>query len=284
MQTGVLGIKIKRFIIHLIMIFLALLALVPLYLMLVNATRSTAEINRGISFMPGKSLIFNWKFLLAHDMKPMMNPLLGLFNSAVIAVSSTVLAVYFSCMTAYGLHVYRFFGRKLLWTAILIVMMLPGTLSFIGFYQFMVTLRLLDNYIPLIIPSIAAAGTVLFIRQYMSAVLSVELIDAARIDGAGEFRIFNSIILPTIVPVMATQAIFSFVGSWNNYFTPMILLSSMNKYTIPILVRLLTSNLYRVEMGGVYLGLAITVTPIIIFYAFMSRYIISGLTLGGVKE
>jgi multiple sugar transport system permease protein len=284
MQTGVLELKIKRFIIHFIMIFLALLALVPLYLMLVNATRSTAEINRGISFMPGKSLAFNWKFLLAHDMKPMMDPLRGLFNSAVIAFSCTVLSVYFSCMTAYGLHVYRFFGRKALWTVILIVMMLPGTLSFIGFYQFMVTLKLLDNYIPLIIPSIAAAGTVLFIRQYMSAVLSVELIDAARIDGAGEFRIFNSIILPTIVPVMATQAIFTFVGSWNNYFTPMILLSSMSKYTIPILVRLLTSNLYRVEMGGVYLGLAITVAPIIIFYAFMSRYIISGLTLGGIKE
>jgi multiple sugar transport system permease protein len=284
MQIGVLELKIKRFIIYVIMIFLALLALVPIYLMLVNATRSTAEINRGISFLPGKSLIFNWKFLLAHDIKPEMNPLKGLLNSAIIAVSCTVLSVYFSCMTAYGLHVYRFFGRKALWTVILIVMMLPGTLSFIGFYQFMVTLKLLDNYVPLIIPSIAAAGTVLFIRQYMSAVLSIELIDAARIDGAGEFRIFNLIILPTIVPVMATQAIFSFVGSWNNYFTPMILLSSMNKYTIPILVRLLTTNLYRVEMGGVYLGLAITVAPIILFYAFMSRYIISGLTLGGVKE
>jgi multiple sugar transport system permease protein len=266
------------------MIFLALLALIPLYLMMVNATRSTAQINRGISFLPGKSLVFNWKFLLAHDMKPEMNPLRGLYNSALIAVSSTVLSVYFSCMTAYGLHVYRFFGRKALWTVILIVMMLPATLSFIGFYQFMVTLRLLDNYIPLIIPSIAAAGTVLFIRQYMSSVLSVELIDAARIDGAGEFRIFNSIILPTIVPVMATQAIFTFVASWNNYFTPMILISSMPKYTIPIMVRLLTTNFYRVEMGGVYLGLAITVAPIIIFYAFMSRYIISGLTLGGVKE
>jgi multiple sugar transport system permease protein len=284
MQTAVLELKIRRFIIHIIMIFLALLALTPIYLMLVNATRSTAEINRGISFMPGKSLGFNWKFLLAHDMKPMMDPLRGLFNSAFIAVSTTVLSVYFSCMTAYGLHVYRFAGRRVLWTVILIVMMLPGTLAFIGFYQFMVTLKLLDNYIPLIIPSIAAAGTVLFIRQYMSTVLSIELIDAARIDGAGEFRIFNLIILPTIVPVMATQAIFTFVGSWNNYFTPMILLSTMNKYTIPILVRLLTTNQYRVEMGGVYLGLAITVAPIIVFYIFMSRYIISGLTLGGVKE
>jgi multiple sugar transport system permease protein len=284
MQTGVLELKMKRFFIYIIMVFLTLLAVIPLYLMFVNATRSTAQINRGISFVPGKSLIFNWKFLLAHDIKPEMNPLRGLLNSAIIACSCTVLSVYFSCMTAYGLHIYRFFGRKALWTTILIVMMLPGSLSFIGFYQFMVMLRLLDNYIPLIIPSIAAAGTVLFIRQYMSAVLSIELVDAARIDGAGEFRIFNTIILPTIIPVMATQAIFTFVGSWNNYFSPMILLSTMSKYTIPILVRLLTTNLYRVEMGGVYLGLAITVAPIIIFYAFMSRYIISGLTLGGIKE
>ena len=274
----------KRFYIYIIMIILFLLAVIPIYLMLINATRSTAEINRGISWIPGTELIKNWKFLAAYDMKPKMYPQQGLLNSAIISISCTVLGVYFSCMTAYGLHVYRFFGRRILWTVILIVMMLPSTLSFIGFYQFMVTLKLLDNYIPLIIPSIAVAGTVLFIRQYMSAVLSIELIDAARIDGAGEFRIFNSVIIPTIVPVMAAQAIFTFVASWNNYFTPMILLSSMKKYTIPMLVQLLNTRLYRVELGGVYLGLAITVAPIIIFYSFMSRYIISGLTLGGVKE
>jgi multiple sugar transport system permease protein len=266
------------------MILLFLLAVVPMYLMFINATRSTAEINRGISWIPGASLIDNWKFLAAYDMKPKMYPQQGLLNSAIISISCTVLSVYFSCMTAYGLHVYRFFGRRLLWTVILIVMMLPSTLSFIGFYQFMVALKLLDNYIPLIIPSIAAAGTVLFIRQYMSAVLSMELIDAARIDGAGEFRIFNSVILPTIVPVMAAQAIFTFVASWNNYFTPMILLSTMKKYTIPMLVQLLNTNLYRVELGGVYLGLAITVAPIIIFFSFLSHYIISGLSLGSVKE
>ena len=284
MSTASKDLNIKRFFIYIIMVSLFLLAVVPIYLMLINATRSTAEINRGISWIPGANLIDNWKFLAAYDMKPKMYPQQGLLNSAIISLSCTVLSVYFSCMTAYGLHVYRFFGRRLLWTVILIVMMLPSTLSFIGFYQFMVTLKLLDNYIPLIIPSIAAAGTVLFIRQYMSAVLSKELIDAARIDGAGEFRIFNSVILPTIVPVMAAQAIFTFVASWNNYFTPMILLSSMKKYTIPMLVQLLNTRLYRVELGGVYLGLAITVAPIIIFYSFMSRYIISGLTLGGVKE
>jgi multiple sugar transport system permease protein len=284
MHTASHDLNTQRFFIYLVMIILFFLAVIPIYLMLINATRSTAEINRGISWIPGTNLIENLKFLAAYDMKPKMYPQQGLLNSAIISISCTVLSVYFSCMTAYGLHVYRFFFFCLLWMVILIVMMLPSTLSFIGFYQFMVTLKLLDNYIPLIIPSIAAAGTVLFIRQYMSAVLSKELIDAARIDGAGEFRIFNSVILPTIVPVMAAQAIFTFVASWNNYFTPMILLSSMKKYTIPMLVRLLNTNLYRVELGGVYLGLAITVAPIIIFYSFLSRFIISGLTLGGIKE
>jgi multiple sugar transport system permease protein len=280
MNSATRNLTLKRFFIYILMIFLGLLAIGPIYLMLINATRSTAEINRGISVVPGTNILNNLRALTSYGMVPQR----GLLNSAFISISCTVLSVYFSCMTAYGLHVYRFFGRRVLWVVILIVMMLPGTLAFIGFYQFMVTLKLLDNYIPLIIPSIAAAGTVLFIRQYMSAVLSKELIDAARIDGAGEFRIFNSIILPTIVPVMAAQAIFTFVGSWNNYFTPMILLSTMSKFTIPLLVGLLNSARYNPETGGVYLGLAITVAPIIIFYAFMSRYIISGLTLGGIKE
>jgi multiple sugar transport system permease protein len=280
MNPALFVLKTRRFIIYIIVIFLTLLALIPIYIMLINGTRSTAQINQGISWIPGKDIIKNWAILNAYDMKPHW----GLANSTIIACSCTVLSVYFSCMTAYGLHVYRFFGRRLLWTIILIVMMLPSTLSLIGFYQFVAKVRLLDNYIPLIIPSIAAAGTVLFIRQYMSSVLSIELIDAARIDGAGEFRIFNAIILPTIVPVMAAQAIFTFVGAWNNFFTPMILLSTMKKFTMPMQVQMLTSRWYRVELGGVYLGLAITVTPIIVFYAFMSRYIISGLTLGGVKE
>jgi multiple sugar transport system permease protein len=122
-------------------------------------------------------------------------------------------------MTAYGLHVYRFRGRRFLWGAILLIMMLPATLSFIGFYQFIAKLHLLDNYIPLIIPAIAGAGTVLFLRQYLGSVLSLELIDAARIDGAGEYRTFNTIIFPIMTPAVAAQSIFTFVGSWNNFFT-----------------------------------------------------------------
>jgi multiple sugar transport system permease protein len=280
MKSAAAELHIKRFLIYLVMIVLGVVAVLPIYLLLVNATRSTEQINLGISLVPSTSALYNWRALTSRGFQIWQ----GFGNSAFISVCATVLSVYCSAMTAYGLHVYRFKGRALIWTVILIIMMLPGTLTFIGFYQFMARLQLLDSYIPLIIPGIAAAATVLFIRQYMMSVLSMELIDAARIDGAGEYRIFNFIIMPVIVPAVAAQSIFTFVGSWNNFITPFVLISSMRKYTLPMLVQSLRGDIYRTEYGGIYLGIAVSLIPILLFYAFMSRFIISGITMGGVKE
>ena len=274
------GLHIQRIFIYAFMIFLALLAVVPIYLMLINATRSTEQINQGISLVPGGNMLYNWKALTGRGFQIWQ----GFFNSAIIALLATLFAVYFSAMTAYGIHVYRFKGRGALWITILIIMMLPASLSFIGFYQFMARLKLLDNYIPLVVPAIASAGTVLFLRQYMTSILSLSLIEAARIDGAGEFKIFNMVILPVLVPAIAAQAIFSFVASWNNFFTPFVLISSQKKYTLPMLVQALRGDIYRTEYGGIYLGIAVSIIPILLFYIFMSRFIISGITMGGVKE
>jgi len=280
MKSYTSALNLKRFFIYAFMTILALLAVVPVYLLLINATRTNAQINAGISLIPGHNVAYNWHALTSRNFQIQQ----GFFNSLYIAVSSTVLSVYFSAMTAYGLHVYRFKGRNALWGLILVVMMLPASLGFIGFYQFIAKLKLLDSYIPLIIPGIAAAGTVLFLRQYLSSVLSVDLIDAARIDGAGEFRTFNTIIIPIITPALAAQCIFSFVGSWNNFFTPFVLISSVKKYTLPMLVQMLRGDIYRTEYGGIYLGIAVSIVPILIFYGFMSRFIISGITMGGIKE
>jgi len=226
------------------------------------------------------NLIYNWRALISRGFRIFR----GFLNSAVIAIGSTLLVVYFSALTAYGLHVYRFKGRMAMWALILVIMMLPGSLTFIGFYQLMATWKLTDSYIPLILPGIAAAGAVLFIRQYMMSVLNMELIDAARIDGSGEFHTFNKIIIPLIVPVLAAQSIFAFVGSWNNFLAPFILISSQEKYTLPMFVFLLRGDIYRTETGGIYLGIAISLIPIIIFYGFMAKFIISGITMGGIKE
>jgi len=272
---------IKRYVIHAFMIFFGLLAILPIYVLMINATRSIEQINTGLSIIPGANALNNWKALNSRGNLLIWN---GFLNSAIIAISTTVLSIYFSAFTAYGLHVYRFRGRAAIWIIILIIMMLPGSLTFIGFYKLMATWNLINSYIPLIIPSIAAAATVLFIRQYMSSVLSLELVDAARIDGAGEFRIFNIIIIPVIIPALAAQAIFTFVGSWNNFVTPLVILRNETMKTLPLIIALLHGDIYRPQVGGIYLGVAISLVPIIIFYSFMSRFIISGITMGGIKE
>ncbi len=269
-----------RTLLYILMIFFALLAVVPVYVMLINATRTTEQINLGLSLVPSNATLDNWGHLTNRGFQIFQ----GFTNSAIIAIGATVFCVYFSSMTAYGLHVYDFKGKKFLWGLILVVIMLPASLSFIGFYQFMARLKLLNSYVPLIVPTIASAGTVLFLRQYFASVLSIDLIEASRIDGAGEFKTFHTIILPVITPALATQSIFSFVASWNNFMTPFVLLSDTKKYTLPMLVQLLRGDIYRTEYGGIYLGIAVSIIPILVFYAFMSRYIISGIMMGSVKE
>jgi len=280
MKSTTNALNIKRFFVYLFMLLLTLVAIVPIYLLLVNATRSTEQINSGISLIPSTNAAYNWHALTSRGFHIQQ----GFFNSLFLALSTTALGIYFSALTAYGLHVYNFKGRNILWGSILVIMMLPSALSFIGFYQFIARMKLLDSYIPLIIPVIASAGTVLFLRQYLSSVLSMELVDASRIDGAGEFLTFNTIIIPIITPALAAQSIFGFVASWNNFFTPFVLISSVRKYTLPMLVQMLRGDIYRTEFGGIYLGIAVSLVPILLFYSFMSRFIISGITMGGVKE
>ncbi|MCL2193097.1 MAG: carbohydrate ABC transporter permease [Treponema sp.] len=274
------ALSIQRGFIYIVMAILILLALVPIYILLINATRTDLEITSGISLIPGTNLVHNWNALTGQGFQISH----GFFNSAFIALTTTALNVYFSAMTAYGLHVYKFVGRNFLWALILVVIMLPPSLSFIGFFQFVATIGLTDNFIPLIIPAVAGAASVLFIRQYITSVTSIALIEAARIDGANEFYIFNKIMLPILTPALAAQGIFTFVASWNNFLMPFILISSRERYTLPMLVQMLSGDIFRTEFGGIYLGIAISIVPIIIFYCFMSRLIISGLTLGGVKE
>lgn len=281
MSIGRSDSPVKRYVIHAFMIFLGLLAILPVYVLMINATRTIEQINTGLSIVPGTNTLNNWTAL--NSRKPLMMGK-GFLNSSMVAISTTVLSIYFSALTAYGLHVYRFRGRTAIWAIILVIMMLPGSLTFIGFYKLMATWGLINSFIPLIIPSIAAAATVLFIRQYMSSVLSLELVDAARIDGAGEYRIFNLIILPVIVPALAAQAIFTFVGSWNNFVTPLVILRTDAMKTLPLVIAALHGDIYRPQVGGIYLGVAISLIPIIIFYSFMSRFIISGITMGGIKE
>lgn len=276
------GQKIFRVFAYILCIFLACLSLFPFIIMLVNATRDTPSIQSSpISFVFGSNLKRNFQILTSKDM---FSPWVGLKNSLIISVCATALTVYFSTLTAYALVAYEWKLKGPFFAMILAVMMIPATITSIGFYQFMYRIGWTNNLLPLILPAIAAPGTVFFMRQFMIPALPMEIVQSARVDGASEFRTFNQIVLPIMKPAMATQAIFAFVASWNNLFIPQILLTKKEVYTMPIMVSLLNGDIYKVEYGAIYLGILLTVLPIFVIYFALSKYIIAGVALGGVKE
>ena len=270
----------KRSMIYVFCSFLSALAIVPFWIMIVNATRSSQAIQQGVSLIPGSYLSYNWNVLATKG----FNVAIGFKNSAIIAFGSTILSVYFSAMTAYGFKVYQFKGNKFLYAVVLAIIMIPGQVTGTGFFMFMYQLGWVDNRLALIIPSIAAASTVFFFRQYLEANLQISLVEAARIDGCGEFRTFNRIILPIMVPAMATMGIMAVIGSWNNYLTPLMLFTKPDLKTLPMMVQELRGDIYRTEYGSIYLGLTLTALPLIIVYFAFSKFIIAGVALGGVKE
>lgn len=262
-------------------ILLAIISLLPFVIMIINSTRSTTQIQQhAISLVPSTHLLENFKVLTGKT----FDPIKGFINSMIISCGATICTVYFSTMTAYALVAYDWRLRKPFFTMIMCVLMIPAQVTTIGFYQFMYSIGMTNNFLALILPAIASPTTVFFMRQFMIPSLPMEILQSARIDGAGEFRIFNQIVLPMMKPAMATQAIFAFVSSWNNLFLPLILLTKNDKYTMPIMVSLLNGDIYKTEYGAVYLGLLLTVLPLFVIYFLLSKYIIAGVALGGVKE
>jgi multiple sugar transport system permease protein len=269
-----------RVFVYIVLFLILIVTIVPIWLLIVNATRSTVQIQQGISFFPSTHAGENYGILLGRGLDLVQ----GFLNSLFVAAASTAVTVYFSMLTAYGIVVYEFKGKKLFSDFIVVLVMIPTQLSIIGFFQYMSKLGLTDNYASLILPLIANAGAVFFGKQYFESVIIQDLIDAARVDGASEIGIFHRIMMPLAVPGAVTMGIFAFVAAWNNFFNAFILISSRDKYTLPMLVQTLRGDVYRTEYGAIYLGLAVTVVPIIIIYAIFSRYIVSGIARGSVKE
>jgi multiple sugar transport system permease protein len=274
------GYNLTKFILYVLLTALAVLCLIPFLMMTVNATRTSFEIATGFTLIPGKALPDNWKTVFNY-----FNLFKGMWNSLKVALPATLLGAYFPALAAYALAFYKFKGNKTIFWVILIFMMIPGTLSLIGFYQLCAALKITNSYIPLTVPAIAASGTVFFLRQYIQASLSPALIEAARIDGASEIFSFHRIVIPIIFPAIATMSIMGFIGNWNSYMLPMIILSKPEKYTLPVmLVSLRSSTDITQNYGAIYLCIAISMIPIILVFITFSRYIISSVSQGAVKE
>jgi multiple sugar transport system permease protein len=275
------GLKV---VIYIVSVIFAIMTLFPFVIMFTNSFRSTFEIQQStlgmVSAHPFQNLAKNWNEITNKE----FHPLVGFKNSFIISTLSTILNVYFSSLTAYAISAYEWKLRDAFNNMIVGIMMVPGTVTTIGFVQIVYKLGLSNKLFLFIIPAIASPMTVFFMRQYLQASLSMEIVQSARIDGAGEFRIFNQIVVPLMKPAIATQAIFGYVASWNNLFMPLILLTETEKKTIPVMVKLLNGDIYRREYGAIYLGLLVTVLPLIVVYAFLSRFIVEGVALGGVKS
>ncbi|MBR2546199.1 MAG: carbohydrate ABC transporter permease, partial [Erysipelotrichaceae bacterium] len=277
-KTAAIKLFISRVVVYGILIFLTFLCLFFFYLMFINASRSNAQLQAGFTLIPGgntlKNLVNAW-----HDTN--ISIPIGMKNSFIVAALSSVLTSYFSALTAYGTYVYDFKYKKAVHLFILAIMMIPSQVSAVGFIQLAFKYHLTNKLWMLIIPSIAAPATYFYMRQYLEATLPLEMVEAARIDGSNEFRIFNEIVLPIMKPAIAVQMIFSFVGSWNNYFMPSLLLNDLQKKTVPVMIATLRSaDFTKFDMGKVYMLMVMAILPVMIIYVILSKSIIKGVTSG----
>lgn len=274
--------RIRSILAHVVLIILSFMCLFFFYVLVINASHSHAELQKGFSALPGK---YFWKNLtnVANDGSfPMFR---GILNSVIVSGCSAALCTYFSSLTAYGLYAYEFKTRKVAFTFIMAILVMPTQVTAMGFLRLITKMGLYDSLLPLIIPSIASPAVFYFMYSYLQSSLPLSLVEAARIDGSGEFRTFNSIVLPIMKPAIAVQAIFTFVGSWNNYFVPALVIQSKSKMTVPILIATLRGADYmNFDMGKIYMMITVAIVPIIIVYLLLSKFIIAGVTLGGVKE
>lgn len=256
----------------------AIVSAFPFYYMLVGSTLRSAEILRlPPTLWFGPSLMQNYTELLAA--LPFWN---SLWNSVAISTMYTVLVLFFCSLGGYGFAKFRFPGREGLFAFLLATLMVPGVLGLIPSFVIMRVLGWLDTWNPLIIPGIANAFGIFWMRQYIDQAIPNDLMDAARIDGAHEFRIYWNVVVPVIVPALAALAILTFLGKWNDFQWPLLILKQEEKYTLPVALSTLRS-LRGNEIGVQILGAAGAIVPILTVFVLASRQFMSGLTAGAVK-
>lgn len=275
------GRKLAALIIFVILGVVAVFCLAPFFFLLVSSLRPGVEMVRhGISFQIDFSALNLNNYVLLVTGKDGIY-LSWYLNSVVITVIHTLLSLLLTSMVGYGLAVYNFRGRNLIFTIVLIVMMVPVEILILPLYKLSISLKIIDNYLGVILPFMVAPSSIFFFRQY-AATLPKELMDAGRIDGCGEFRIFFQIMAPLMVPAFGAMGILQAMFSWNSFVWPLIVLRSNDMLTLPIgLQSLLTP--YGNNYDLLFPGAVMSVIPIVILFILNQKAFISGLTVGGVK-
>ncbi len=266
-----------RMALYLFLLVIALTCLIPFYSMIMTSTHANSDIARRLLVVPGDQFLVNYERLIdtVHIWR-------GFANSIFISVVSTAIGLYFAALGGYGFAKYNFKHKNILFVAVLGTMMIPGQLGIIGFYKLMDTFHMLNTYWPLILPSISSAFGIFFLRQIADSSVPTEIMESGRIDGYGELRIFHRLVIPLMIPGIATLGILNFIGSWNEFLTPMIILFDNQLQTLPVMIASVKSQ-FTSDFGAQYVGVVISTIPILIVFSIMSKKVISEIAAGAVK-
>ncbi len=269
--------RFYSFILYVILTLCAIFTIGPFYLMVIMSTYDSNELFMGLHLLPGNNFIINIKDVF-------LNAGFGryYFNSIYIAVLATGISVFVCAMCGYALAKFDFKLKKFLYYTVLVTMMLPTQLGLIAFVWEMNKIGWTDSHLALIIPTAANALAVYWIRQYTIQGVPTEIIESGRIDGSSEAGIFFKLVVPFIKPALGSQAMLSFMASWNAYLVPLVLISDQKKYTVTLGLSTLDA-LYRANFGARIAALVIGTIPMFILYLIFSKSLIKGITAGSVK-
>ncbi len=270
--------NLLRFLANLFCFLVAIVAFYPFFVMVISASHDNFNIMSKINVLPGTKLVENYQRLTRN-----INIFSGIKNSLFLSVCVTLVETYFAVMAAYAFSKFQFRFRSFLFGVVLVFMMLPGQIGIIGFYKEVQAMHLMNSYLPLIVPSIANCFAVFFYKQYMDTSLPSELIEAAIIDGCREIDIFHRLVVPIMRPAMVTQAVLTFIGTWNSYLNPLILLNDKSKFTLTLLIATVRDATHA-DYGAQYLGMVISVIPTIVIYCFGSKTIMEKITVGAAVK
>ena len=264
---------------YLILLAVAVICFFPCYAMLMGSTHDNLAITTTLTLTPGDHFAENYARMMQN--KDIWG---GFRNSMILAIINTALCLYFSALTGYAFAKFDFRGKNALFTVIMVVMMLPGQLGVIGFFQLIRDMKLLNSYVPLVIPAVSNCFAVFFFKQYIESGLPNEMIEAALIDGCNEIKIYHTIVLPCVGAALVTQGVMSFIGNWNSYLNPLSILTETRKMTLPVLLASIKSGGGSADYGAQYVGILISVAPLLIIFTFANKVIMEKIAIGAAVK
>lgn len=269
--------RLTRIPAYLLLLFTTVLALLPFYIMFIMGTYKNEDIFKGLKMLPGDYVLENFKTILQGNV---VRPYL---NSLFISIVSMIVCVLVSAMIGYGMSRFQFKGKKMLMTILLATLVMPYQISMAGYMMEMRWMNLNDTLWPMILVFVANPFGAFWMTQYIGSAVPESIIESARIDGCGEFRLFLTIVFPMIKPATITLALLVFLWSWNNFLIPLVFVTDPKQYTLPIFISTL-GGAYRIDYAAKMLNLTLATIPVLIFFSIFSKYLIKGMTIGAVKE